>query len=175
MGRVSLYIAASIDGFIAGPQGELDWLPAPRSTEDYGYADFLAGIDVLVMGRKTYDVACSFGEWPYVGRRTWVLSRRPPPARPDGVEFAAGDTARILEHARAEARRGVWLVGGADVAQVCWRERLIDELILTVVPVAIGGGVRLFGPHEAVMPLELQSTRAFPDGLVQLTYSCGRR
>lgn len=166
-----LYVATSLDGAIARRDDGLDWLPTPSAGQDYGYADFLARIDTLVMGRRTFDVTRSFGEWPYAGRRTIVLSRTPPGATVADVEFSADDPATVLRRLRAEPGRGIWLVGGGESLRPIFAAGLVDEIILTLVPVVLGDGRPLFLPQDRPLPLRLLGSTPYPDGLVQLRYA----
>lgn len=173
--KFSVYIATSLDGFIARPDGGLDWLPQPQAApdgEDYGYQAFSDSIDTLVMGRATYEKALTFGAWPYEGKRTVVLSSGQP-AIPNHLKPHV-ETTGLLPHALAEhlvktGSRSVYVDGGKTI-QSFLRAGLIDEITLTMVPVLIGSGLPLFGPIEADVRLELMSSRSFADGLVQSTY-----
>ncbi|MBA3849772.1 MAG: dihydrofolate reductase [Opitutus sp.] len=175
MARVVLYIAASLDGYIARRDGGLDWLPVPGAAEDYGYGKFIAGIDVLVMGRKTYEITRSFGAWPYAGRRTVVFSRTTPSAPMAGVEFTRRGVGEVVEELRNQSQKDIWFVGGGELVQAGFAGGLIDDIILTLVPVILGEGMPLFLRQEKTIPLRLRSSQAFSDGLVQLSYTVGRR
>lgn len=176
MPELVYYVAASEDGFIAGPDGELDWLHAVESpAEDYGYAAFLAGIDGLVMGRKTFEVARSFGPWPYGERRAWVLTRGAAPDRaglPAGVSFGAFAARPLLAEAAALGLRRLWLVGGGELAAQFAAQGRLDELVLSTVPVRLGRGIGLFGAR-AGRPAGFVADgapRRWPNGLVQQRY-----
>lgn len=166
-----LYIAASLDGFVARSDDRLDWLPVPSAGEDYGYAEFLARVDTLVMGRRTYEVTRSFGAWPYAGRRTFVLSRTRAETADPEVTFTAEDPAALVRRLRAEPGRGLWLVGGGESLRPILAAGLVDEIILTLVPIVLGAGRPLFLPQDRSLPLRLLGTTSFPDGLVQLRYA----
>lgn len=177
MAQIKLYIATSLDGYVADREGGIGWLPEidPASGEDFGYAAFLAGIGALAMGRATYEQVRGFGAWPYVGRPTLVLSTRPPdPGAPGGVEFADGPVEALAERLRALAGDGdVWLVGGGATVAAFRAAGLIDEYLLTVVPVLLGGGVPLFAPLPGgdPAPLHLRAARPLAGGVVQLEYT----
>ncbi|PNY80916.1 dihydrofolate reductase family protein [Deinococcus koreensis] len=170
-----VYIATSLDGFIARPGGELDWLPGAEPTsppppvgEDHGYDAFMARVDTMVIGRGTFDTARDFSPWPYAGKRVIVLSRtldaatlsQPVEIHPGPVEVLA----RSLQGAR-----GVYVDGGQTI-QAFLRAGLIDELIVTRIPVLIGSGLPLFGALDADLWLQHIDTRTFPSGFVQSTY-----
>lgn len=171
--KVTLYIATSLDGHIAGVDGGLDWLPqiSPEG-EDYGYADFYADVDALVMGRTTYTLAQGFGDWPYAGKPVYVYTHRELDAVPAGVTAIADEPATLLARLQAEGTRHVWLVGGANVVQDWMAAGLVDALILTVVPVLLGSGIALFSGIDP-QRLVLTDCKRYPDGLVQLRYTCG--
>ncbi|GAA0514042.1 dihydrofolate reductase family protein [Deinococcus depolymerans] len=179
-----VFIAASLDGFIARPGGELDWLPgaspdgvpAPAG-EDHGFLAFLSGVQVVVMGRGTFETVRDFRPWPYAGKTTVVLSRSLGPAdlpadRPD-LRVHPGPVERLAAELGArpagDAPTGVYVDGGQTV-QAFLRAGLIDELTVTRVPVLLGRGRPLFGPLDADSHWEHVTTCAFPSGLVQSTY-----
>lgn len=165
--RVSVFVAISLDGMIAGPEGNLDWLePFNSEAEDYGYREFFDSVDALVMGRNTYDVVLGFGTWPYVGKRVVVLTHRSAPSR-FGEEFASGPLKPILERLAAAH---VYLDGGAAIRQGL-REGLVTDITLNVIPVALGDGIRLFAedlPRSQWIP---RLSRTFESGLVQVSYT----
>lgn len=163
----SVFIATSLDGYIARPDGGLDWLKAvERPGEDYGYAGFAATVDALVIGRRTYDVVLGFDTWPYPGKRVIVMTHRPLAAR-HGEEAFAGEPAALVARLAAEGTRRVYVDGG-DVIRQFLAAGLIDDLTLSIIPVLLGDGVPLFGGVEH--RLRLDDTRAFESGLVQLVY-----
>ena len=172
MKTVSLYIAASLDGFIACKNGSIDWLPAiPPSGEDYGYGVFYDAVDTLLMGRKTYDHVQTFGAWPYAGRRCVVFSGTRGGEVGADAEFVDCDVASFVRELKAEPGEGViWLMGGAEIVAACLAGGVVDEIILTTVPVLLGEGVRLFPETNWTTQLQLKAVRAFSDGLVQQTY-----
>jgi len=167
MVRTSVYIAISMDGFIAREDGGIDWLAlVERPGEDHGYAGFFAQIDALVMGRKTYDTASGFPSWPYAGKRVVVLTHRAIASR-EGVETFAGDPRELLAKLERQGVKRAYVDGGDVIRQLIAAD-LVDDLILSVIPILLGAGIRLFGNGEKLWTLE--SSRAFPSGLVQLGY-----
>jgi dihydrofolate reductase len=167
--RCSVFIAVSVDGYIARPDGSLDWLDAvQREGEDYGYKSFFDSIDALVVGRKTYDTALGFDAWPYAGKRCIVLTRRPVDAR-HGEEFFAGEPKALIERLAGDGVRHVYVDGG-DVIRQFFDARLVDDLTLSVIPVVLGNGIRLFGGGEPERRLVLEEARSWSSGLAQLRY-----
>ncbi len=166
--RWSLYIAMSLHGRIADGQGGVDWL-TPGDGEDYGLEAFLAGIDSIVMGRRTFDRVLGFGQWPYAGKRVVVLTHRPPPPTvPEGVTFRAGAVATIAAELQADAQ-GVWLVGGADVAARCLAAGLLHRPELFVMPLLLGAGPRLFPDGRQAGPFAPTGQRRCANGVGRLT------
>ena len=169
--QCSVYIAASLDGYIARPDGGLDWLTAfEQSGEDYGYKAFFASVDALVIGRKTYDIVLSFGKWPYEDKRCIVVTHAPPPAK-HGETFHSGPIEALLDQLSKEGVRRIYVDGGALIRSFLASD-LIDDITLSVIPVLLGTGIPLFGGAER--RLKLVSSRSFPSGLVQLCYNVDR-
>ncbi len=167
MPKVILFIATSLDGYIAGPAGEIDWL---FHDADYGYTPFFDSVEVLVMGRKTYELSLSFGEWPYGDKPAYVFTRGTPPddAR---VRFVAGDAAGLIAGLRARANKNIWLVGGAALVSTFLQQGLIDEFVISVHPLLLGAGIPLFDPGVPRLGLRLAGVTPFESGLVQLRYT----
>lgn len=167
---ITYYVAASLDGYIATTDGGLGWLEKiAKGGEDgdYGYTRFLSNIDVLVMGRKTYDSCLGFPEWPYPRHEVWVLTRK------NGLVPRHNERFQIFNAARwriESDNQRVWLVGGGEVAKLFLDNNLIDKLILTTVPVLLGKGLPLFTPGFPPSEWTLQSSEHFPSGLIQATY-----
>jgi len=168
--RVRVFLACSIDGFIAGPDGDLSWLPEPRADEDFGLAAFLATSSALLMGRSTYEVAAGFeGPWPYGATPVFVATTRPlEPAAPT-VRALRGTPPELLAAVQAAAPGDVYLDGGALV-RAFLDAGLVDELTLTVIPVVLGTGAPLFAGAARRTPLRMVREHAYEGGIVQLTY-----
>ena len=169
MPKIIYYVAASLDGYIADANGGVDWLPQGDSN-DYGYAEFYASVDALVMGRRTYDQVLGFGQWPYAGKPTYVFTGHPPDDNPYSVEFVDTYPAEFVRTVALRYSKTVWLVGGSNLAEQFRRAGLIDEYLIFIIPVVLGRGIPLFGgdaPHTA---LQLIETRALDDGAVMLHY-----
>jgi dihydrofolate reductase len=169
--EVILYIAASLDGYIARRDGGIDWLASvERPDTDYGYASFYQSIDVALMGRKTYELALSFGDWPYPGKRSIVFTRRDLTSERDDITFTSAQPQAVLAELAARGMKRAWLVGGAELIAAFHKVRLIDEYIVSVIPVILGEGIPLFLPTGVEQGLELVDSQRFPSGLVQTTY-----
>jgi dihydrofolate reductase len=167
--RCSVFIATSLDGFIARRDGGIDWLSiVERPGEDYGYARFFADVDALIMGRRTYETARGFPSWPYGDKRCVVLTHSPPEAR-HGEQFHAGPPAPLLARLHADGVRRAYVDGGVVIRQFLG-ENLIDDITLSIIPVLLGDGIRLFDESVPARNLRLTASQAFPSGLVQLTY-----
>ncbi|MBW4582165.1 MAG: dihydrofolate reductase family protein [Tildeniella nuda ZEHNDER 1965/U140] len=172
MRRIILFIAASLDGYIARPSGEVDWL---FTDQDYGYTDFLANVDTVLMGRKTYEQVLSFGEFPYQEKQSYVFSNNPDFDASPHAKTVRSDVKAFVEELRATGGKNIWLVGGAALIHPFLEHALLDELVLSVHPILLGSGIPLF--HEAAIttPLQFISSQSYDSGLVQLRYNVGKR
>jgi dihydrofolate reductase len=168
--KASVYIGTSVDGFIARANGDLDWLPA--DPEPHGYDEFIASVDTIVIGRKTFETVLGFDSWPYGEKRVVVLSSSPldfSKVAGGVVEQMGGEPAAVVAQLAASGARHAYIDGGITVQRFL-RAGLIQRLIITRVPVLIGDGIPLFGslPHD-VRLLHI-ATRHYPSGLVQTEY-----
>ena len=170
--NVIVHIATSADGFIARPDGDLDWLtsrPAPAGF--YGMNAFMRSVDTKLLGRKTYEASLRLGAKFDSKSRTLVFSRHAPPAdTPPGVEFVNGAIASFMSRLREHPGKNIWLMGGGELIASFLDEQAIDEFVISVVPVFIGDGIPLIARRHRHVPLELHSSERFEDGLVQLHY-----
>jgi dihydrofolate reductase len=167
----SVFIGTSVDGFIARLNDDLDFLP-PGGGEPHGYSEFIASVDAIVIGRKTFEKVLTMGPWPYGDKRVVVLSSRPldlSKAVGAVVEQMAGTPAEIVSQLAASGAHHLYIDGGITIQRFL-RAGLIQRLIITRVPVLIGEGVPLFGalPHD--IRLRHVATRHYPSGLVQSEY-----
>jgi len=175
------YVAQTLDGYIAETDGNLDWLlsydgdagdDVSQATEGE-YDRFFAQVGVVAMGSATYEwILAEVEGWPYVGTPCWVFTSREL-AAPEGadVRFAGGPVAPVHADMRAEAdERNVWVVGGGNLASQFAAEGLLDELIVTVVPVVLGDGLPTFAHRLADGPLRLSGARPFKNGMTELRY-----
>jgi dihydrofolate reductase len=173
--KFSVFIAASLDGFIARPNGDIDWLMAandPGDSEDYGYGEFMNSVGCMVMGRNSFEKVLEFGEWPYEGKRVIVLSSTLTgvPAEAEGkVELCNGSIKDLAEQLKNEGIARVYLDGGVTI-QSFLKEGLVSDLTITRVPVLIGSGLPLFGALEDDVALEHRATNAYPSGFVTSLY-----
>ena len=168
--RCSVFIATSLDGFIARLDGTLDFLSiVERPNEDYGFADFFATVDALVIGRNTYETALGLPDWPYAGKRCFVLTHRETPSV-HGEQFFTGEPAALLEQLALSGAQRLYVDGGTVIRQFL-AENLIDDLTLSVVPLLLGQGVPLFGPQVPEQRLTLETSETYESGLVQLRYA----
>jgi dihydrofolate reductase len=184
--RVQYYCAATLDGFIADPDDGIDWLtgyrppdPPPDLKRDTSsYDEFYAGIGVLIMGSATYEwVLENASAWPYPDKPTWVLSTRelPQPAGDADVRFADASVEDLRDELAAAAGDGnLWIVGGGPVASQFAGAGLLDDVIVTLVPVVLGAGKPLFSERLPTGPMKLVGARPSPSGMVELRYEVVR-
>jgi dihydrofolate reductase len=168
---VSVFVGTSLDGYIARPDGALDFLP-PGGGEPHGYDEFIASVDAIVIGRKTFETVLTLGPWPYGSKRVVVLSSRPVDLSvvKDGVvEQMAGPPAEIISRLAASGAHHLYVDGGITIQQFL-RAGLIQRLIITRVPVLIGDGIPLFGALPADIRLRHVATRQYASGLVSSEY-----
>lgn len=168
---VIYFVASSVDGFLAPPDGSLDWLaPFEASGDDHGYAAFYDSIDAVVLGSRTFEQALGFETWPYEGKPAVVMSSRTWPTADDRVVIDPRGPSAVLDGLRGHGHRRVWLVGGGELAGAFQRAWLITEWIVSVIPVVLGQGRGVLGAAGVPESLALVDTRTYPDGIVQLTY-----
>ena len=169
--RASVFVGTSLDGFIARRTGAYDFLPEGGG-EEHGYAEFMASIDTLVIGRNTYEVVLRLDRWPYAGKRVVVLSSKPVPQPPGvavRVERMEGEPREIAERLAATGSRHAYIDGGLTI-QAFLREGLIQRMTITRVPVLIGEGIPLFGPLPRDLRLRHLGTRSGASGMVTSDY-----
>jgi len=170
--NIIVHIASSADGFIARPDGDLEWLtsrPAPAGF--YGLDAFAKSIDTKLLGRKTYEESLRLGATFTAKNPTVVFSRQPPPARaPLGVEFVNGPIGPFVSGLRERPGKDIWLMGGGEIIASFLDEQAIDEFVVSVVPVFIGDGIPLIARRHRHVPLELRAVERFDNGVVQLHY-----
>jgi dihydrofolate reductase len=167
----SVFIATSLDGFIARQDGALDWLPADGG-EPHGYDEFIATVDAIVLGRKTFETVLTFDAWPYGTKPVVVLSTRPSELKaPDGAvcDMMTGTPHEIVARLSARGMQHLYIDGGVTIQRFL-EAGLIQRLIITRIPVLLGSGIPLFGPLPHDVRLEHVATRAYPSGLVQSEY-----
>ena len=171
----SVFIATSLDGYIARTNGDLDWLPAvnPDDAEDFGFKAFMADIDALVMGRRSFEKVLTFGSWPYADKPVIVLATNlkclPSPPAPT-VEYMTGSPQEIVMQLSARGIKRIYVDGGITIQRFL-AAGLIQRMIVTRVPVILGSGIPLFGPLAGGIKLNHVSTRSYQNGLVQSEYA----
>lgn len=174
--KIIVNIATSADGYVARPDGNLDWLterPAPKGF--YGLPEFERSIDAKILGRKTFDRSLQMGARFSTGAVHYVFSRQAPPASvPDGVHFVSEPIVVFAERLHTQAGKNVWMMGGGGIIGAFLDENAIDEFIITVVPTLIGEGIPLLAPRHREVTLRLLGVRHFSDGVVQLHYEVQR-
>lgn len=176
--NVAVFIATSLDGFIARPDGSLDWLmqaqAAAPAGEDFGYADFMRDIDALVMGRKTFETVLGFDTWPYGERPVWVMSRQPALHIPDPlrltVQHRRVSSVALLQHLALTGVRRVYVDGGELIQSFLFDDH-VDRITVTTIPRLLGQGRRLWGPLPADRAWTLEASRHWDCGFVQSSYS----
>jgi dihydrofolate reductase len=168
--KISVFVGISVDGFLARPDGALDFLP--EDAEPHGYDEFMASVDTLVIGRHTFETVLGFGSWPYGKKRVVVLSSRGvdlSAVRDGVVEQMAGEPAEIVAKLAASGAEHLYVDGGITIQRFL-RAGLVQRLVITRVPVLIGAGIPLFGPLARDQRLRHVATRNYPSGLVQSEY-----
>lgn len=174
MRTISLFIAMSLDGYIAKPNDDLSFLKlVEKEGEDYGYAEFTSKIDTIIIGRRTYDyVVNEIGASHYDNgqRDVYVITRteRPKVGR---TTFYTGDITELLKGLKSEKGKNIYCDGGAEVINELLKQNLIDEFIISVIPVLLGNGIRLFKDERPEQAIELITAKTFDTGLIQLRYT----
>ncbi len=169
--KLILYIAMSLDGFIAKPDGDISFLSlVEQEGEDYGYSEFIESVDTVILGRKTYDKIISMGfDLPYGDRKVFVLTRTPKPDS-GNIQFYSGSLPDLISTLKNQEGKHIYCDGGAETVHQLLQEDLIDELIISIIPVFLGDGIRLFESAFSEKRLQLVKSTAFEKGLVQLHY-----
>ncbi len=162
----------SADGYIAKPNDDLSFLnPMQIPDEDYGYGAFMHDIDTVIIGRKTFDwVLTQVPEFPHKHLKTFVITRQNLPAY-GLIEFYTGALPTLIHKLKNEEGKDIFVDGGAEIVNVLLKDKLIDELIISVIPILLGEGTRLFHTAYPEQPLVLQDVLKFKTGLVQLKYT----
>ena len=165
--RCSIFIATSLDGYIARADGSIDWLSIVHPVDEaHGYEIFMSSVDTIVIGRRTYETVLEYEKWPYLGKRVIVMTHHPAKAL-NAEEFYSGSTLELANRL-TEAKR-VYVDGGNVVSQF-FAAGLIDDATISIIPIVLGNGIRLFSGGEGEHRLELESSRSWPSGMVQMRY-----
>ncbi|XOV93370.1 MAG: dihydrofolate reductase family protein [Bacteroidota bacterium] len=173
MRALKLYIASSIDGYIARPDGDVKWLEDKDFMipgEDFGYHEFLKTIDTTLMGGETYRIVLGFGiPWPYPDKVNYVFSRKDNP--PDkNVSFVKDDIVGFVKNLKYQEGKDIWLVGGGQINTLLMDQGLVDEMIISVMPIILGKGIPMFTESDQSTKYKLASTKAYISGVIQLVY-----
>ena len=173
MRKVILYIAASLDGYIARTDGDIDWLSMVETPgEDYGYAAFHETIDTVMMGRNTYEKVLSFGiPYPHSDKQSYIISRTLTSKISENIHFYGGNLTELITLLKQKEGKHIFIDGGAQFVHALLQEKLIDELIISTIPVLLGDGIRLFKEGFLEQKLQLLSVQSFGSGLVQAHYA----
>lgn len=169
--KVILYIAMSLDGYIATKENSIDFLSmVEQQGEDYGYADFVKSVDTVIIGRKSYEKVLAMGfEYPHVDKDVYIITRSERPAI-GNFKFYAGDLAQLVSNLKAQSGKKIYCDGGAEIANELMKNNLIDEFIISIIPILLGDGVKLFNGGRPKKELSLVSSKQFESGLMQLHY-----
>jgi dihydrofolate reductase len=170
--KLVLYIAMSLDGYIATKDDDLGFLSMVESEgEDYGYAAFIQTIDAVIVGRKTYDKVLSMGyDFPHSDKDAYIITKTP--RDPIGqIKFYTGDLNALVQRLKSEPGKNIFCDGGASIVHALMQDNLIDEWVISIIPIFLGGGIPLFKEGRPEQKLALVSSRAFEKGLVQLHYT----
>jgi dihydrofolate reductase len=179
--KIIVFIATSADGYIARPNGDVEWLNRLPDTVDHGMTTFYRTIDTILWGRKTYDWAIAFHK--KAGTKggifdtkvaNYVFSRKPPKRAMPGVEFVSEPVKAFAERLRATPGKHIWMMGGGGLIASFLDAGEIDEFDIHVIPTFIGEGIPLIAPRHRDVPLRLRSARKYPDGVVGLRYQVVR-
>lgn len=172
MRKIILYVAQSLDGKIARPNGDVDWLDQfGAENEDYGYASFLESVDTTLMGYRTYEKILSFGiPFPYADKKNYVFTRNTDRLAAEHVSFTGGDVAAFAAGLKEQPGQCIWLIGGSEINTVLFNAGLIDEIRLFTMPLTLGEGIPLFAGGVAEKRLKLAGLTSYPSGVVCHTY-----
>ncbi len=169
--KASAFLAMSLDGFIAGKNHELDWLDKINSAnEDYGYSEFFESVDCLFIGRNTFNKVLEFDQWPYGNKNVYVRTHSKIDNNHPAVRILTGDLAENIQSIYRDGCKHIYLDGGQLVMDAI-RLNQIDQLTISIVPIILGEGIRLFNHHSKPINLKLKSSTKFQSGLVQNVYS----
>ena len=173
MRKIKLYIAASIDGYIAGPDGELDWLSDYPITPElnYGYEDFFESIDTVIMGGRTYrDILNMDVVYPYKNKISYIITRNTINSTKENIIYITNNIEDNISELKKEEGKDIWLVGGGEIVSLFLNQNWIDEMIITYIPILLGEGIRLFPSKTKESKWSLIQSQAFINSVVQTKY-----
>jgi dihydrofolate reductase len=169
--KVILYVAASVDGYLARQSGDISWLPVPAADQDYGYKDFYASIHTLLIGRKTYEQALTFDKFPYTDKETFVFASSDINQIAPTVRRVSEEAEKFVRTLKQNQGGAIWLVGGAQLIGSLLEGELVDEIYLFLIPTLLGDGIRLFSNTKHEHHLRFEGIRSYPDGVAELRYT----
>lgn len=169
--KVILYISMSLDGYIATKDNSLDFLSlVEKENEDYGYFDFVKSVDTVIIGRKTYEKVIDLGyEYPHTDKDVYIITRTEKPSI-GNFKFYTGELTKLVADIKCQSGKNIYCDGGAEIVNELLKNNLIDEFIISVIPVLLGEGIKLFNDGRPELRLKLISTKQFEKGLTQLHY-----
>ena len=174
MRKVILYIAVSLNGYVADSKGSVDWISGQDETAEMEdtFTPFFNGVDTVIMGRKTYHqvvTELSPDQWPYEGAVTYVLTHHPDMDDTENIRFRNMDATRLVEELKRQPGKDIWICGGAELAQQLISNNQIDLYHLAVIPVLLGDGIRLFSSNGRKVDLKLIGTKEY-NGIIEMMY-----
>lgn len=174
MREVVLYIAVSLDGYIADSKGSVDWISGQDESVELedSFTPFFSGVDTVVMGKKTYHQVVSelsTDRWPYEGAMTYVLTHHPDTDDTENIRFRNMDVCRLVEELKHQPGKDIWICGGAEIARCLIANNQIDRYHLAIIPVLLGNGIRLFGFIDHKINLEMVETKEY-NGIIEMVY-----
>lgn len=169
--KVILYIATSLDGYIAQPNDDLSFLSiVEQEGQDYGYADFIKTVDAVIVGRKTYDKVIAMGyDFPHADKDAYIITRTPRPSI-GNIKFYTKDLKSLIAQLKSKNGKNIFCDGGAEIVNELLKDNLIDEFIISIIPIMVGNGTKLFKDGRPEQKLELVAAKSFDKGLFQLHY-----
>ena len=173
MTEIIYYVASSLDGYIATDDGGVEWLNrVHRAGEDYGAGDLQTSVDALLLGSRTYEFALKLGQWPSPDKPSWVFTKRKLPVLDPSITLTSETPVEIVRKLASRGCQRAWLMGGGKLAASFHAEHLISRYIISVFPVLLGSGIRVFAPHSSTADtLRLVAAKPYKSGIVQLTYT----
>jgi dihydrofolate reductase len=179
--KIIVYIATSADGYIARPDGDVEWLNRRPHNVDYGMGEFNQTVDTILLGRKTYDWSLDYlkksgGKAKIFDKKIayYVFSKNPPKEKPEAVEFVSEPVKTFVKRLRAKPGKNIWMMGGGKVIASFLDAGEIDEFDIHVIPTFIGEGIPLVAPRHRDIPLRLRLAKEYPDGVVRVRYEVGK-
>ncbi|MDH6310325.1 dihydrofolate reductase [Dysgonomonas sp. PFB1-18] len=173
MKKIKLYIASSIDGYIARPDGDLDWLSnyPITHTMNYGYDEFFESVDIVIMGGRTYrDILNMDVVYPYESKISYVITRNQINSTKENIHFVTNNIIEIISSLKEEQGRDIWLVGGGELISMFLNYDLIDEMIITYIPILLGDGIPLFPKSEKESKWHLLNRKSYNNGVLSIEY-----